>query len=66
LGLAFYFIVTSTLLVAWFSPIYAARIQLAPIDFAIKEPFFILALAPVMVYGTIATIRGIIERGVRR
>jgi len=43
-----------------------ARIQLAPIDFAIKEPFFILALAPVMVYGTIATIRGIIERGVQK
>jgi len=43
-----------------------AKIQLAPVDFAIKEPFFILALAPVMVYGTVATIRNITERGVRK
>jgi len=34
-----------------------AKIQLTPIDFVIKEPFFILALAPVMVYGAIAIIK---------
>jgi len=57
LDLAFYLIITSTLLVAWFSPHYIAKIQLAPIDLVLHEPFIILALAPVMIYGTIAIIR---------
>jgi len=57
LGLGFYLVVTSTLLVAWFSPHYIAKIQLAPIDLVLHEPFAILALAPVMIYGTISIIR---------
>jgi len=56
LGFGFYLLVTSTLLVAWFSPDYTAQIQLTPVDLVLKEPFLVLALAPIMTYGTIATL----------
>jgi len=63
LGLGFYLVVTSALLVACFSP-DIFKIQLAPIDFAIEESFFVLALSPIMVYGTAIILRDAM-RGVR-
>jgi len=64
LGLGFYLVVTSALLVACFSPDYIFKIQLTPIDFAIEESFFVLALSPIMVYGTAIILRDAM-RGVR-
>jgi len=60
--LGFYLVVTSTLLVAWFSPDYMAKIQLAPIDLVLHEPFLLLVLAPIMIYGTIAVIREEVQK----
>jgi len=59
LGFFFYLLVVSTLLIAWFSPNYTTKIQLASVDLAVKEPFLLLTLAPIIAYGTITTIKNV-------